>query len=158
MDICWKTGSRKIIKLEEIIDIVRSVSKFKDHKVIIGSDSVRLGHEFVFTKAICILNEAKHDRRYFYYRDTLQDKNFSDLSTRLLKETTDSINLAYLFREKIKNLNIEIHADVNDDNKHLSSRYHKMISGYITGCGFKVKIKPESFVASSIADLHTRKK
>lgn len=158
MDVCWKTGSRKIITIEEILDIVRSVSKFKDHKVIIGSDSVKLGHEFVFTKAICILNKEQHDRRYFYYRDVLQDDNFSDLSKRLLKETSDSINLAFLFKDKIKNLNIEIHADVNNDCNHLSSRYHNMISGYIVGCGFEVKTKPESFVASAIADLHTRKK
>ncbi|NBR79560.1 MAG: hypothetical protein EBT71_05925 [Alphaproteobacteria bacterium] len=50
-----------------------------------------------------------------------------------------------------------IHADVNPDSKHLSSKYKNMISGYISGCGFDVKVKPLSFVASSIADQHTRK-
>ena len=158
MDANWKTGSRKNIMIEEILDIVRDVSKFKNHKIIIGSDSVRLGSDFVFTKAICILNKEAHDRRYFYYRDVLQDDNFSDLSTRLLKETEDSINLAFLLRDSIRNINIEIHADVNYDAKYTSSRYHNMIYGYVTGCGFEVKTKPDSFVASAIADLHTRKK
>ena len=79
------------------------------------------------------------------------------MSKRLLKETTDSIELALKIREKLSNANIEIHADVNPDIAHKSSRLKKMITGYITGWGFEVKIKPSSFVASSIADNHTRK-
>jgi len=27
----------------------------------------------------------------------------------------------------------------------------------VTGCGFECRVKPESFVASSIADNHTRR-
>ena len=57
----------------------------------------------------------------------------------------------------LKNENIEIHADVNTDSKQLSSKYKNVITGYIKGCGFSVKTKPQAFVASSIADLHTRK-
>lgn len=158
MNTCWKTASKEEITLDEILEIVKTVSKFKNHKVIIGSDSVKLGYDFVFTKAVCILNKEKYDRRYFYHRNVLQDDNFCDLSKRLLKETSDSLDLAFLFKNKIKGLNIEIHADVNNDQSHMSSRYHNMISGYISGCGFDVKTKPDSFVASSVADFHTRKK
>ena len=63
-----------------------------------------------------------------------------------------------LIQEKIKKVNIEIHVDVNCDSNHMSSRYKNMLVGYVTGCGFDCKVKPESFVASSIADVHTRKK
>ena len=61
-------------------------------------------------------------------------------------------------RDKVNSANIEIHADINPDQNHMSSKYKNTITGYIQGCGFKVKIKPNSFVASSIADQHTRKK
>ena len=77
--------------------------------------------------------------------------------SQLLKETSDSIEIAMNIRNIISNANIEIHADVNSENNHNSNKYKNMVSGYITGCGFSVKVKPESFVASSIADNHTRK-
>jgi len=153
----WKNGKKEIVKLETIIDILKQVSKSHNHKIIIGSDSVKLGYDFVFTKAICIMNEEFYDRRYFYYRTKIKDDSYLDLSKRLLKETTDSIDLALKVQSKIKNANIEIHADVNESLIHKSAKYKNMIIGYIAGCGFDCKIKPDSFVASGIADCHTRK-
>ena len=153
----WKTGSREIVNLNDILLILKKVSTSDHHKIIIGSDSVKLGYNFVFTKAICVMNEDFYDRKYFYCRTKIQDDSYLDLSKRLLKETTDSLELAIQIRDKLSNANIEIHADVNPDSNHLSSKYKNMISGYISGCGFDVKVKPLSFVASSIADQHTRK-
>ena len=153
----WKNGRKEIVNIEEILLILRKVSKSSNHKIIIGSDSVKLGYNFIFTKAICVMNEDYYDRRYFYCRTKIKDDSYLDLSKRLLKETTDSLDLAIQIRDNLSNTNIEIHADVNPDSKHLSSKYKNMISGYISGCGFDVKVKPLSFVASSIADQHTRK-
>jgi predicted RNase H-related nuclease YkuK (DUF458 family) len=153
----WKTGKREKISFKEICVILENVASSKKHKVIIGSDSVKLGYDFVFAKAICVLNSDYYDKRYFYFRSKIKNDLYLDLSNRLLKETTDSIELALEIKEMFKHINIEIHADVNPDKLHQSSRYKNMISGYIRGCGFDFKIKPESFVASSIADLHTRK-
>tara|TARA_B100000927_G_scaffold286633_1_gene278429 strand:+ start:1975 stop:2448 length:474 start_codon:yes stop_codon:yes gene_type:complete len=153
----WKTGRKEVVKLNDILLILEKVSKSDDHKIIIGTDSVKLGYNFIFTKAICIMNKEFYDRRYFYCRTKINDDSYLDLSKRLLKETTDSLDLAIQIRDKLSQANIEIHADVNPDSKHLSSKYKNMISGYISGCGFDVKVKPLSFVASSIADQHTRK-
>ena len=157
MNDFWKTGKKEEIDLENIYKILQTVSKSKNHKIIIGTDSVKLGYNFIFTTAICILNHEFYDRRYFYVREKIKDDSFLDLPKRLLKETEDSIHLALNIKNKLTSANIEIHADVNTDSKHLSSRYTNMITGYVSGCGFKVKTKPQSFVASSIADLHTRK-
>lgn len=157
MDNIWKTGKREIIEVENIFDILKSVAKSKNHKIIIGTDSVKLGYDFIFTSAICVLNGEIHDRRYFYTRKKIKDDSYLDLPKRLLKETEDSIALALNIKDKLSNANIEIHADVNPSSLHMSSRYKHIITGYITGCGFDVKTKPQSFVASSIADLHTRK-
>tara|TARA_Y100001958_G_C21064386_1_gene426132 strand:+ start:390 stop:863 length:474 start_codon:yes stop_codon:yes gene_type:complete len=153
----WKTGQKEITSIETIISILKEVSKYDDHKIIVGSDSVKLGYSFIFTKAICVINESYYDRRYFYCRTKIKDDSYLDLSKRLLKETTDSIDLAIKIREKISKANIEIHADVNSNSIHKSSKYKNMIVGYISGCGFDCKIKPDSFVASGIADCHTRK-
>ena len=157
MSKTWKTGAQEDITIDRILSILEKVIADKKHKIIIGSDSVKLGVDFVFTKAICILSSDYYDRRYFYFREKFKDDSFLDLSKRLLKETSDSIDIAVKIREIFSNANIEIHADVNPDEIHKSSRYKNMITGYISGCGFEVKIKPQSFVASSIADQHTRK-
>ena len=157
MKNCWKTGERKAISSEDIFQILETVSKSKDHKIIVGTDSVKLGQNFVFTSAICVLNSEFYDRRYFYIRQKIKDDTYLDLSRRLLKETEDSIKIALDIKDKFNTANIEIHADVNECSNHLSARYKNMIKGYVSGCGFKVKTKPQSFVASSIADLHTRK-
>ena len=154
----WRTGKKENISYSEMISILKKVSNDSGHKIIVGTDSVKLGYNFIFTNAICVLNNGFYDRRYFYHREELKDDSYLDLSKRLLKETTDSISIALNIRENLKNANIEIHADVNPDVQHKSSSYNNMIKGYITGCGFSVKTKPQSFVASSIADLHTRKK
>ena len=157
MNSKWKTGKKEYIDLNSIFEVLATVVKSKDHKIIIGTDSVKLGYNFIFTSAICVLNKEFYDRRYFYTREKIKDDSYLDLPKRLLKETEDSIKLAIDIQEKLCDANIEIHADVNTNSLHMSSRYKNMITGYITGCGFKVKTKPQSFVASSIADLHTRK-
>jgi uncharacterized protein len=157
MSKSWKTGSKETISIDDILNILEKVVSSKNHKIIVGSDSVKLGTGFVFTKAICILNNDYYDRRYFYFREKIKDDSFLDLHKRLLKETSDSIGVAIKIKKRLSNANIEVHADVNSDIIHESSRHKNMIMGYITGCGFDVRIKPFSFVASSIADLHTRK-
>lgn len=157
MSSLWKTGSKESINLEGIFNILEKAAMTENHKIIIGSDSVKLGYNFVFAKAICVLDSEYYDRRYFYLREIVKDDSYADLSKRLLKETTDSINLALKIQRKISYANIEIHADVNSNSIHKSSRLKNMIVGYVSGCGFVCKIKPESFVASGIADCHTRK-
>ena len=157
MSNLWKTGSKEDIDLDDIFIILEKASKTTNHKIIVGSDSVKIGYNFVFAKAICILDSDYYDRRYFYIRSKIKDDKYKDLYKRLLKETSDSIGLALRIREKIHNANIEIHADINPNCKFKSSKYKNMLTGYITGCGFSFKIKPESFVASGIADCHTRK-
>ena len=154
----WKTGKKKKIEFNKIINILEEVSKSKDHKIIVGTDSVRLGEDFIFANAICVLNNNNfYDRKYFYNRLKTKNESFANLYDRLLKETSDSIDIACLIKENIKSVNIEIHVDVNCDSNHMSSRYRNMLVGYVTGCGFLCKVKPDSFVASGIADVHTKK-
>ena len=154
----WKNSKRQRFTYDEIVDILSKVAKYKKHKIIIGTDSVKLGSEFVFANAICVINDNNfYDRRFFYLKRNVLDDSYYDLSKRLLKETTDSIDIAFKLKKIINNANIEIHADVNSDSKHMSYKYMNMVVGYIKGCGFDCKTKPDSFVASGIADVYTRK-
>ena len=154
----WRTGTREEIDYNDIMDILRRVEKYANHLIIIGTDSVKLNEKFIFTNTICILNKnGDHDRRYFYNRKKVKDDSYYDLSKRLLKETSESIEIAMFLKSFLNYPNIEVHVDINKDEKHKSSKFKNVLIGYVTGCGFDCKIKPESFVASSIADNHTRK-
>ena len=154
----WKNGKRKVIPYLDMLKILREVSEYQDHKIIIGTDSVKSNQSFIFTSSICILNDhEKYDRTYFYNRKKIKDDSYYMLAKRLLKETYDSIEIANFLQTALGDPNIEIHIDVNTDSKYKSSKFKNTLIGYVTGCGFECRVKPESFVASSIADNHTRK-
>ena len=154
----WKNGKRKIVPYLDMLNILREVSEHQDHKIIIGTDSVKSNQSFIFTSTICILNDYEdHDRTYFYNRKKIKDDSYYMLAKRLLKETYDSIEIANFLQAALENPNLEIHIDVNTDPKHKSSKFKNTLMGYVSGCGFDCRVKPDSFVASSIADNHTRK-
>lgn len=153
----WKSGKGELIDYKSILDILRKVSCSKNHKIIIGTDSIKITDFFVFTNAICIINDNNFfDRKYFYLRTKIKNNLYYNLSKKLLRETEESIFIALNIRKNIKHLNIEIHSDVNSNTDYASGKYKNMITGYIKGCNFIYKIKPDAFVASGIADYHTR--
>lgn len=154
----WRSGTNfNLIEYNNINTILKEVAKNKDHKIMIGSDSQLKGNYCLFVTAICIVNKYnKHHARYFYKKLLLKDPLYGHLSNRLLKETTESISLAEDIYNNIQDVNIEIHADINPKEYYASNKYSSMVLGYITGCGFPCIFKPDSYVASSVADKHTK--
>ena len=152
----WKSGSKLDVKDNELTNILKTHIDRKG-KVIIGTDSMLTNNKFIFVNAICLYGkDSPFHGRYFYQRYVDKNEGNKNLLVRLFKETTDSIQI----ENEIKNINdkaeIEIHMDVNSNSKFLSGKYSSAIIGYITGVGFKYKIKPDSYAASAVADRHTR--
>lgn len=155
----WISGKRKVTPYLEILKILKEVAETAEHKIIIGSDSVKSNQAFIFTSTICILNEyGDYDRTYFYNRKKIKDDSYYILAKRLLKETYDSIEIANFIKAALEDPNLEIHVDVSPDPKNKSNKFKNTLMGYVSGCGFECRVKPESFAASSVADNHTRKK
>jgi len=152
----WKTGRKADIFEDEMHELI--YSHLDQHgKVVIGTDSMLTNQKFIFVNAICLIGkESKMHGKYFYTRYCDKDEANRNLLVRLLKETTDSINIANKIREKSPDAKIEIHMDVNPSSKFLSGKYSSTVIGYIVGCGFDYKIKPDSYAASCVADKHTR--
>lgn len=154
--IMWKTGKDQLINLNDINSII------KDHienngQIIIGSDSMLTSEKIVFVNAICLIGKnSPHHCKFFYNRYLEKDQSNKNLMVRLLNETMCSLKIA----ENIKAINdkadIEIHIDVNNSSKFLSNKYASSIIGYITGSGYKYKIKPDAFAASWLADKYSR--
>lgn len=152
----WKTGLNNTIDYTEIESIITEHID-KNGKVIIGSDSMLTSNKIVFVNAICLLGEnSPYDRKFFYKRYLNNDQSNKNLMVRLMNESISSLNIANSIKEKHSNADIEIHIDVNNNSKFLSNKYASSLIGYITGSGFKYKIKPEAFAASWLADKYSR--
>jgi len=126
------------------------------YRIIVGTDSE--GKERPdFVSAIVILRVGSGGR-YFWKKN--RTKRRYTLRMRIYEETMFSLKLAMKLRENIEerlekispknHKNLEIHTDIGQvgDTKEMI----KEIVGMVKGNGFEVKIKPESFGATSIAD------
>ena len=118
-----------------------------DYKIVIGTDSEKRekGVELVCVVAI---HRVGKGGRYFWLR-MYDDRNL-ELRSRIYQEATVSLALAGALLEKELEMELEIHVDIGQNGP--TKEMIKEIKGMITGSGFPVKIKPESFAASSIAE------
>ena len=45
-----------------------------------------------------------------------------------------------------------MHVDANEDLRHRSSKYVRALAGMVVGHGFQVRVKPDSWCATHVAD------
>jgi predicted RNase H-related nuclease YkuK (DUF458 family) len=145
--------------IEEIISYI-SEKPEKFYDVIVGCDSSS-DQEPNFPVAIVVLRTGQGGR-FFLKRIHYQNKKFYNLKQRILEEVLLScqlaLNLREVLKEKIgdKKYNYQfryIHADIGENGA--TKDMIKEVIGLIKGNGFEPKIKPESFVASTVADRYS---
>jgi hypothetical protein len=150
------------LKVDEVINealsyIAEKPEKFYD--IIVGCDSSS-GEEPHFPLAMVVLRKGEGGR-FFLKRISYKNRKFYNWKTRILEEVMLSCESALFLREnfekKIKsfpnNFNYQfryIHADVGENGA--TKDMIKEVVGLIRGNGFEPQIKPESFVASTVAD------
>lgn len=151
----WKDGSSENIAFYEIIQKIKTHNK-KKGQVFIGTDSHIKQGKCTFTTSIVLLGaEEQSGGIYFYNKEKYNEPTL--FYNRILKEAEKSINLAIKISEICPSTNLEIHMDVSPEEKNeKTSKMAKMLMGYATGSGFKCKIKPDSFAATTVADKHTK--
>lgn len=135
----------------------------KTYEIIVGCDSSSIDNPH-FPIAVAILR-IKEGGRFFLkkivYPEELS-KKFSFWRNRITEEVILSCEMALAMRdsfakkmEGLKGSNLQynfryIHADIGENG--LTKDMIKELTGMIIGNGFEPKIKPESYVASSLAD------
>jgi len=129
------------------------------YDIIVGCDSSS-GEEPDFPVAIVILRTGQGGR-FFLKKIYYKNRRFYNFKQRILEEVLLSCQLALHLREilkektKGKNFNYQlryIHADIGENGA--TRDMIKEVIGLIRGNGFEPKIKPESFVASTVADRY----
>lgn len=130
--------------------------KEAQYRIIVGSDSQKMkGTNYDLVVAIAI-HRVGSGGIYFWRQDVISRK--MSLKERMYAEAILSIQSAEtifeLFRENgISKYNIEIHVDIGRTGE--TRDMIAEIVGMVRGNGYNVKIKPDSFGASKVADRHT---
>ena len=154
MSMIWrKLSGEKLEKSieEEVEQIIVEEQKFHKIKVCIGSDSQVKGTIIEFATAIVFLREG---RGGFLFLNKYRTKANIGIKERMLKEVSDSIQIAYklcpIFDKY--DIDLEVHADINTDPQFKSNIALKEAMGYILGMGYTFKAKPEAFASSYCAN------
>lgn len=149
-------GELELTQVREKILQFLSKDPDKTYKLVVGSDSQpHNGSGVDFVTAI-VIHRVGTGGIYFWKR-TVNKKTYV-LRQRMYEEATMSLEmaetvLALLYRDGITKYDVEIHVDIGKFGDT-----HDMINeivGMIRGSGYTVKIKPESYAASKVADRYT---
>jgi predicted RNase H-related nuclease YkuK (DUF458 family) len=142
---------------DEIRDAISNSSE--SSAVYVGADSQRYkkrGVYYVAYVTVIILHiDGEHGGRLF--KEVKVQRDFGQVRLRLMNEVYMASAAAVQILDVLGDRIFEIHLDINPDVKYKSSTVVKEATGYILGMfGFKPKIKPEGFAASTVSDRYTK--
>lgn len=149
-------GSLELPQLRERILHFLSEEPERKYQLVVGTDSQpHNGSGVDFVTAI-VVHRIGHGGIYFWKR--IVNKAHYVLRQRMYAEATMSLDmaetvLALLHKDGISKYDVEIHVDIGKfgDTREMISE----IIGMIRGSGYRVKMKPESYAASKVADRYT---
>jgi hypothetical protein len=155
------------LTLEAMLGEIVKYAKQKPEKfydVIVGCDSSS-EKDPIFPIAVVVLRKGEGGR--FFLRkihfNANEQKRFKNWRMRIIQEVILSCELALYLKGEIEKRMLAldevphyefryIHADVGENGE--TREMIKEVVGLIKGNGFEPKIKPESFVASAVADKY----
>jgi predicted RNase H-related nuclease YkuK (DUF458 family) len=146
---------------EPIIDyleklIIIEQKKGNKVRVCVGTDAQRKGRGHKFVTMIALVSEGKGGK--LMYTEIIEPHKIT-LNQKLLKEVYKSIEIAYEINPLLElyDVKLEIHVDINSNEKWDSNKSMSQAVGYIMGMGYDYKVKPDAFCASFNADRYAKK-
>ena len=142
---------------EVIEDLVSDMSTHRGDRfeILIGTDSSVSQNHVDYVSAI-VLHKIGRGGRYFWTRS--RERRTDSLRQRIWREAWLSFELAQEVIGRLRDttllqFDLEIHVDVGTRGR--TRELIDEVVGMIRANGFSVRIKPEAFAASSVADKHT---
>lgn len=149
-------GKVDLLRLKEIVSSFMAKDKKAKYEIIVGSDSQKIKKDCYDFVSALIVHRIGFGGIYFWKRELL-DKKIT-LKERIYREATMSLqtseNFIHFFKVNgISKYNIQIHVDIghNGETRDMITE----VVGMIRGSGYDVKIKPDSYGASKVADRYT---
>lgn len=125
------------------------------YRVIVGTDSQANGKENYDFVTAAIVHRIGGGGIYFWQRERIS-RQFA-LKERMYEEATRSMVFAQKLMERFEKegffgFDLEIHVDIGRIGE--TREVVNEVVGMIRGSGFEVKVKPEAYGASTVADRH----
>ena len=147
----------KSINIDEVKAFIEAQSP--ETKIYLGADSERfnIGDDWYadYTLAIVVHIDGKHGCKIFgeVHRERDWDQKKSRPRMRLMNEVYKIAELYQKLHEVLEERDVEIHLDINPNEKYGSSCVIQEATGYIRGmCNVVPMVKPQAFAASYCAD------
>lgn len=128
-------------------------------KIYIGGDSERYRKNNVwyadYTLVVVVHKEGRHGCKIFGELQTERDydQKVSRPTNRLMTEVYKIADLYLKLQDALEDKEVEVHLDINPNEKHNSSVVIQQAVGYIKGtCNVIPMVKPRAFAASYAAD------
>lgn len=136
---------------EEAKDLIK-----KGSKVYVGTDSMMHGQNCIFVTVVAFHDNDKRIAKYFYKKLRIENSEYRNLKTKITEEVNLSVQAAQKINELSPSTKIELHVDIGKNKENKTRVMMTTVSGWISGMGYDLKIKPDSWASSSIADTHTK--
>jgi len=126
-------------------------------KIYVGADSMLLSNACNFAAVIAMHDRGNNIAKYYFKRFKEKSGNYQILQVKILEEVLLAIQTAQHVLKICPEAEVELHIDIGSTKKSETRKMINLVKGWVTGTGFKFKIKPYSWASSSLADWHTKK-
>lgn len=147
----------KQFDLDEIKQFISAQSA--DTRIYLGADSERVsGGDCWMAEyylAVVVHIEGKHGCKIFGHitRERDYDQRRDKPALRLMGEVYKVAQLFNELSDVLQDRHVEVHLDINPDDRYASSQVISQAIGYIRGtCNIEAQVKPQAFAASYAAD------
>ena len=142
----WRSLSGTPIR--NLSEAVTGLLSGTEEVVHVGTDSQHSGYNTNYVTVVAIIAPGKGGRIFYQH---CRIPRVPSLAHKLFHEAQLSLNTAVVLNETIAH-DIIVHVDANQDLRHRSSKYVRALSGMVAGHGFQVRVKPDSWCATHVAD------
>lgn len=154
-------GEVDMPRIVEIIENYVSKCPESEYQVIVGTDSQNFDH----TKIVLVIAVLQVSKGGIFFYEISHINKISNIKQKLYTETQMSLDCATRLMDAFEKryeetgfdytkLGFCIHVDagMNGPTREVIPE----IVGWVKSCGYDVHVKPESFVASTIADRYSK--
>lgn len=134
--------------IDDLLTEVLSLASQGAQSIFIGTDSQIRGIGTDFVTAVCVHIPGRGGR---VFTSLQREEKRLSLADKLIQEAEQSLCIARMLEEHTT-LPVIVHLDVNSNPRYRSSKYVKMLAGMVRGNGFEVRLKPDAWCATNVAD------
>ena len=124
--------------------------------VYVGTDSMIRGENCIFVTVVAFHSNKDKIAKYYYKKFKITNKEYMNLKNKINEEVNLSVQAAQKINELSPKTPIELHVDIGRNKENKTRIMMSSVSGWVTGMGYDLKVKPDSWASSSIADNHTK--